>query len=256
MAKVFYFSTSKSFFSHIPFTSRHQKRVYFPTVLLLMFYLLFFSYFIALYMYLYFTIMSISLISPESIPDESFISPHEETIVVKRGGGRPKNIVWNYFEHNALKHPGHYDAKCKFCGIYWKNGIVKNLQVHLASKCESVDVETKNKFMHYVATRDGIINENLMEVESDLEDEELSEERVALIDRSILKAFVMCGIPFRIIENPYFINVLKSLQRNYNLPSRERLTTNLLSEESTRTDIKIKNYIEKEKNLTLGIKIT
>ena len=210
-------------------------------------------------MYLYFTIMSISLISPESIPDESFISPHnnsEETIVVKRGGGRPKNIVWNYFEHNALKHPGHYDAKCKFCGIYWKNGIVKNLQVHLASKCESVDVETKNKFMHYVATRDGIINENLMEIESDLEDEELSEERVALIDRSILKAFVMCGIPFRIIENPYFINVLKNLQRNYNLQSREHLTTNLLSEESIRTDIKIKNYIEKEKNLTLGIKIT
>jgi hypothetical protein len=29
-----------------------------------------------------------------------------------------------------------------------------------------------------------------------------------------------------------------------------------LCEESIRTEIKIKNYIEKEKNLTLGIKIT
>jgi hypothetical protein len=72
--------------------------------------------------------MLTSLISPESILDESFISLNpEETIVVKHGGGRPKNIVWNYFECNALKHPGHYDAKCKFCGTYWKNGIVKKL---------------------------------------------------------------------------------------------------------------------------------
>jgi hypothetical protein len=204
---------------------------------------------------LYYTItMSTSLISPESDP---FVSPNsnpEEIIIVaKHGGGKPKNIIWNYFEHNALKHPGHFDAKCKFCGTYWRNGIVKNLQVHLASKCENIDIETKNKFMHYVATRDGIINEDHMEI-GDNRNEELSEEQVALIDRSILKAFVMCAIPFRIIENPYFIYVLKKLQPNYNSPSRERLTADLLSEESIRTEIKINNYIEKEENLTLGIK--
>src|SRR5277367_3363024 len=108
--------------------------------------------------------------------------------------------------------------------------------------------------MHYVTTRDGIINENHMKIESDSENEELSEEQVALIDRSILKVFVMCNIPFRIIENPYFINVLKNLQLNYNFLLREHLTTDLLSEESIRTEIKINNYIEKEKNLTLGIK--
>jgi hypothetical protein len=126
----------------------------------------------------------------------------------------------------------------------------------LASKCENVDVKVKNKFMHYVTTKDGIVNENQMEIESDSENEELSEEQVALIDHSILKAFIMCAVPFRIIENPYFINTLKNLQPNYNPPSRERLTTNLLCEESIHTEIKIKNYIEKEKNLTLGIKIT
>ena len=108
--------------------------------------------------------------------------------------------------------------------------------------------------MHHVTTRDGIVNENQMEIESDGRNEELSEERVALIDRSILKAFVMCVTPFRIIENPYFISVLKNLQPNYNPLSQERLTTDLLSEESIRTEIKVNNYIEKEKNLTLGIK--
>ena len=66
-------------------------------------------------------------------------------------------------------------------------------------------------------------------------------------DRSILKAFVMCAIPFRIIENPYFINLLKNLQPNYNSPSRERLATDLLSEESIRTEIKSKIILKKKK---------
>src|SRR5277367_6573633 len=176
MMKVFY-SPTALLLSHtlhfIIFTKVHygyyyKKVFYFLTVLLLIFFVFYYSSHTLspLYTYyLYFTIMSTSLISPESNPDDPFISPNsnpEEIIVVKHGGGRPKNIVWKYFEHNALKHPGHFDAKCKFCGTYWKNGIVKNLQVHLASKCENIDVETKNKFMHYVATRDGIINENYM----------------------------------------------------------------------------------------------
>ena len=65
----------------------------------------------------------------------------------------------------------------------------------------------------------------------------------------------MCGIPFRVIENPYFTNMLKNLQPKYNPPSRESLSTNLLNEESVRVDIKIINSLENAKNLTLGMKL-
>ena len=67
----------------------------------------------------------------------------------------------------------------------------------------------------------------------------------------------MCGIPFRVIENPYYVNtvsMLKNLQPNYNLLLREQLSNNLLSEECIRVKIKINNYLEKSKNLTLGMK--
>jgi hypothetical protein len=132
--KSFFIFYSPLLFSHTLHFIILTKKVYFSTVLLLMFYYSFHTL-SPLYMYYYlYIIMLTSLISPESIPDESFISLNpEETIVVKRGGSRPKNIVWNYFEHNALKHPDHYDAKYKFCGTYWKNGIVKKLQVHLGT---------------------------------------------------------------------------------------------------------------------------
>ena len=193
--------------------------------------------------------------------EESFVPFHgsEEAENPKHGGGRPKDKVWQYFDHNVTKYPGHYDAKCKFCEHYWKVGIVKKLQVHLARECEDVDTEVKNKYMLIVARRDGL-NDN-MEVEAfeaNMNDEndknnELPAEQAALIDRSVLKAFVMCGIPFQVVENPYFVNLLKNLRSNYNPPSRERLSTNLLNEESIRVEIKINNSLENTKNLTLGM---
>jgi hypothetical protein len=197
------------------------------------------------------------------IPEDPFVPPHDSPEEVdlentKHAGGRPKNAVWQFFEHNSLKHPGHFDAKCKFCDRYYKIGIVKRLQVHLARECENVDVDIKNKYMHIVAKRDGLDNTGEIEItNADNErdkNNELLPEQVALIDRSVLKAFVMCGIPFRVIENPYYVNMLKNLQPNYNLPSREQLSNNLLSEECIRVEIKINNYLEKSKNLTLGMK--
>ena len=131
MMKVFYFPTALLLFHtlHIIFTKMHyiyyyKKVFYFPTVLLLVFFMFYYSSLtlFPLYMYyLYFTIMSTSLISPESNLDDPFISPNsnpKEFIVVKHDGGRPKNIIWNYFEQNALKHPSHFNAKCKFCSTY------------------------------------------------------------------------------------------------------------------------------------------
>lgn len=57
------------------------------------------------------------------------------------------------------------------------------------------------------------------------------------------------------IENPYYVNMIKNLRSNYNPPSRDHLSTNLLAEESIRVEIKICNLLEKAKNLTLGIKL-
>jgi hypothetical protein len=125
----------------------------------------------------------------------------------------------------------------------------------LAQECENMDVEVKNKYILIVVKRDGL-NEN-MEVKININDEDnkkLSVEQIVLIDYSMLKAFVMCGIPFQVIENPYFISMLKNIQSNYNLPSQERLSTNLLYEEVIQVKIKISNSLERVKNLTLGMK--
>ena len=75
-----------------------------------------------------------------------------------------------------------------------------------------MDTEVKNKYMLIVARRDGL-GEG-MKVEVDMGDEndiELSAEKIAVIDYSVLKAFVIYRIPFQVIKNPYFINIVKNI---------------------------------------------
>ena len=95
------------------------------------------------------TLSGITEVTPQSTPEELNVE------IAEYGGSRPKSKVWEYFEHNPTNHPGHFDAKCKFCNHYWKGGVVKKLEVHLAHECDNVSAEIKNKYIHIVAKRDG-----------------------------------------------------------------------------------------------------
>ena len=63
----------------------------------------------------------------------------------------------------------------------------------------------------------------------------------------------MCGFPFSIIENLWFVDVLKLLQLNYNLSIREYLVSLLLNNEAVRVNYEIEIALKNSKNLTLGI---
>jgi hypothetical protein len=181
-------------------------------------------------------------------------------------GGCPKDPVWNYFTCINIKHSGHYSATCKNCNYNFKMGSVNKLQIHLTCNCKHVEEEVKVKYMHIFAEKDGLDDDSL-EVkvfqantsQGKLtsfwdKDKELPAECIALIDRSILKAFVIYGLTFHIVKNPYFVNMIKNLRSTYNPPLREILTTKLLPEEAIRVELKIKNILQKSDNLTLSIK--
>lgn len=51
------------------------------------------------------------------------------------------------------------------------------------------------------------------------------------LDKKILKAWVMAGIPFNIIKNPFILDLFKDLKPGYSLPSRTTLSKRLLNEE-------------------------
>jgi hypothetical protein len=65
--------------------------------------------------------------------------------------------------------------------------------------------------------------------------------------------FICCGVSFQIIENPFFINLLKALNPGFIPPSREVLSGRLLDTELARVNKNIEKDLKDAKDLTLGM---
>ncbi|PKC53562.1 hypothetical protein RhiirA1_479061 [Rhizophagus irregularis] len=61
----------------------------------------------------------------------------------------------------------------------------------------------------------------------------------------------MCNIPLSIIENPWFIDLIKTLQPGYDPPSRQVLSGTLLESETSRVNICIMNELSADNNFTI-----
>ncbi|CAG8813439.1 22181_t:CDS:2, partial [Gigaspora margarita] len=79
----------------------------------------------------------------------------------------------------------------------------------------------------------------------------LSPERINKINKACVKAFVICGIPWTIIKNPFFVDFLKTLCPGYTPPSHEVLSGHLLSQEIANINLKIIQKLNYSKNLTI-----
>ncbi len=73
------------------------------------------------------------------------------------------------------------------------------------------------------------------------------------IDNALIKAFICCNIAFTIVENLFFIELLKTLCPGYNSPSRRKLSTELLERELIKVNLKVKKILNSTFNLTLAI---
>jgi len=167
----------------------------------------------------------------------------------------------------------HYAASCSYCNFQWKDGKPYILREHLANHCRKCPKEVS---LHFAK----IVGNEIAEGENDDEDDESDFELNSIkkqrlnngqtsirsfyknkdlekgycdeIDRSITKAFVMSNIPFNIVENPWFIDLMKTLQPGYNPPSRKVLSGTLLEAETSRINLRIINELNTDNNFTIG----
>ena len=140
----------------------------------------------------------------------------------KNAGGRPKSVVWGgHAIQGAKVSEGHYEATCAYCSFFWKKGSPQDLEAHFANDCSEVPANTRQFFLNRLAAKaEGSIT-NLEQVTAKKrklndgtstqtkisefnESTKLSKERIHEIDRACVKAFVVCGIAWRVIENPFF----------------------------------------------------
>jgi len=187
-------------------------------------------------------------IADESIP-----------IQKKNKGGRPLNGIWEDINKGTSVGSGKFTASCKYCDTQWKRGEVPKLEEHLSNHCQSAPAAVVRKYMTNIMERQDKPNKKrkLERGQQSMDDyhdsTELCENRITRINRALVKFFIACGISFRVVEHPFFINLTKELNAGYDPPTREHLSGQMLERELAQVNSKIKSEIEKETHLTLGL---
>ena len=190
------------------------------------------------------------------------------SLQTSKNSGRQFSLVWDHIDKGKEVSRGHYEGKCKYCNEFWSNAKPFLLRIHLASHCSKCPEFVSQKFAKIVAEtseqqknfkrkKTSSITELIEQqqqstIEQHYETEKILSSRQNNINNSLIKAFVCCNLSFSIIENLFFIELLKTLCAGYQPPSRRMLATTLLEKEVARTNIKIKNIFEYATNLTLG----
>jgi len=193
--------------------------------------------------------MSANLVNPIPIPVQK-----------KNKGERPLNSVWEDIQQGEHDGSGKFSASCKYCNSTWTRGEISKLEEHLSNYCRSALAAVVRKYMTKVMERQDKPSKKRKFTESGQQciDEfhdytNIPESRITRINRALIKFFVACGISFRIVEHPFFINFVKELNAGYEPPTREFLAGQLLERELAQINSKVNSEIEKENNLTLGL---
>lgn len=182
----------------------------------------------------------------------------------KNIGGRPLGPVWDHFTRGNEKTKGKYEATCNYCNKHWERGEPCDLEIHLASHCSTAPKEVIREFLTKVLqhdnNRDGFNNKNSKRKLSSQSNQKslddfigstLEKEKTEKINQSWVKAFTICGIPWRIIENPFFIEALKEMNPSYEPPTRELFSGRIFEKQLAIVNQKVGNILNQHKNLTL-----
>ena len=138
------------------------------------------------------------------------------------------------------------------------------MEKHIISNCSKVDHSIQEAVIYMVKAREREIssdantanakrkNNDQTTLDNFYDNSDLSKERKENIDTAFIKAFLCCGLPWRLVEHPFIIELFKQLRSNYSLPDRKTLADSMLTQEILRVNVKLYRLLEEENNLTLG----
>ncbi|CAB4392255.1 unnamed protein product [Rhizophagus irregularis] len=201
--------------------------------------------------------------------DEEQITPNNKKIKLPKvqKNTKPFSEIWEYYERGVQKNNGHYEAICFYCKSKWSRGKPQKMEVHLANECIQYPEEISRYWHEIIANRQITYTRNNQKSLPSLRppnstqsqitdhyksDQSLLKSVVDRLDKKVLKAWIMAGIPFNVIENPFVIDLFKDLNPGYSLPSRTTLSDRLVTEEHIRVGLAINRDLEQSEHLTLG----
>src|SRR4051812_47149044 len=162
------------------------------------------------------------------------------------------------------KKEGHKGCKCKYCPWTQTHSEPNMMEAHLALSCHKVPHDVKENFLLIVKIRE----DNQVEVPSKkrkvghqqsitkyAELNTIKPFKKQSCDHTVAKFFICCGVAFRLVKYPFFINMIKSLCLGYDPLCASTLSEDFLYEELANIVVDQHIEIKRTKNLMLGNKI-
>ncbi|CAG8758380.1 4218_t:CDS:1, partial [Cetraspora pellucida] len=141
-------------------------------------------------------------------------------------GSHPLKPIWKFYNRDKqLNSSDHYEAICKACEKLFSPGKPTLIKKHIISDCAYVSEEVKKAIIYIVESHEKTSNISRTKHSSEqisldkfLESTDIPDKCIESINRTLIKAFVCCGLPWRLIEHLFFIEFLKQLHPAYTPP--------------------------------------
>ncbi|EXX62144.1 hypothetical protein RirG_164580 [Rhizophagus irregularis DAOM 197198w] len=181
--------------------------------------------------------------------------------------GRKPKEVWNFFTAIGEKKEGHRGCKCKYCPWSQTRGEPSSMEAHLALSCHKTPQDVKEKFLLIVKTRGESQTLQLEAAEIPSKKRKAGHQQLItkygesntiepikkqICDCTVAKFFICCRISFRLVEHPFFIDMVKSLCLGYDPPRANTLSQDFLYEELANIVVDQHLELKRTTNLTLG----
>ena len=193
--------------------------------------------------------------------------------VIKGKRGHPKKSIWDHFTEVLTSNNNNNEtgsskkrtgAKCNYCKQQWAREKSSDMISHIAISCTTPpSPEVRAKYYEILRYGEDSDEEGFIEINDSPKKRQTkitehaeklttSDDKQDRCIRTLGKFFICCGIPFWIVENPFFVDFIKSLCPGFQLPKRTALSTTLVNNECGYVLGEIKRELDKEMNLTLG----
>ena len=183
--------------------------------------------------------------------------------------GRNFTGIWKHVEIGEEISRGIYSGKCLYCGKEFNRAKPNKTRSHIANECQKCPEDIRRYYNYIIAhnlvddpnvedysippkATTTITTANQKKISGYFESTRIEDSRKKEIDDATITAFVSCDLPFRIVKNPFFINLIKSLCPGYDLPSHDVLSGRLLDSQVSRVNLKVDQIIQSTANLTIG----
>jgi hypothetical protein len=128
--------------------------------------------------------------------------------------------------------------KCNYCGSDIVD-LIDRLKDHLM-KCESLPEDLKDS-LSYIKSKN----------QTNISSEEQPLDKMDA-DKKLARFFYSTGIPFTVVESPYWLEFIKTIQPAYISPNRRNLANNLLNAEYQVEQQDLNTMLKQASNITLA----